>query len=315
MHKTLFAPAVIGALLAVSAATAADDPFRYYKAGLSTDVWGLAYSTFAPWVTDFKDQPRDPTKLVPGESTIVFRAERIETPEPFGCAKPKYEFKTITADKLFGGRLETPAREDLGFDAKDIVVLDTGCGMNVYFIDLYKAVFGIGGRLYVIERNPPPSGRADDRDRMQACMKLVADNNNARGPIPEPFLSEMPTPEGRLEGASVEARFELTSCVGAIAFPCIAKQNDDGGRIACYDRERAIWDERLNNGYKRLIAKSEPAIAASYRKIQRAWIAYRDARCAHPQIEFQGSMAGPMEAFCLMQTTADQSHWLGTGED
>jgi nitrite reductase/ring-hydroxylating ferredoxin subunit/uncharacterized protein YecT (DUF1311 family) len=73
--------------------------------------------------------------------------------------------------------------------------------------------------------------------------------------------------------------------------------------------------ERLNNGYKRLIAKSEPAIAASYRKIQRAWIAYRDARCAHPQIEFQGSMAGPMEAFCLMQTTADQSLWLGTGED
>jgi hypothetical protein len=38
MRKTFFAPAVIGAWLVVSAATAADDPFRYYKAGLSTDV-------------------------------------------------------------------------------------------------------------------------------------------------------------------------------------------------------------------------------------------------------------------------------------
>ena len=131
MRQTFFAPAVIGAWLVVSAATAADDPLRYYKAGLSADVWGLAESTFAPWSTDFKDQPRDPTRLVPGESTIIFRADRIEAPDPFGCAKPKYEFKMITADKLFGGRLEKPAQEDLGFDAKDIVVLDTGCGMDV----------------------------------------------------------------------------------------------------------------------------------------------------------------------------------------
>jgi Lysozyme inhibitor LprI len=135
---------------------------------------------------------------VPGESTIIFRADRIEAPDPFGCAKPKYEFKMITADKLFGGRLEKPAQEDLGFDAR------------------------------------------------------------------------------------------ISSC----------------------STRAAVW-----TCYKRLIGKSEPAIAASYRKIQRAWIAYRDARCAHPQIEFQGSMAGPMEAFCQMQATADQSLWLGTGED
>ena len=61
MRQTFFAPAVIGAWLVVSAATAADDPFRYYKAGLSTDVWGLAESTSAPWSTDFKDQPSNQT--------------------------------------------------------------------------------------------------------------------------------------------------------------------------------------------------------------------------------------------------------------
>jgi uncharacterized protein YecT (DUF1311 family) len=140
---------------------------------------------------------------------------------------------------------------------------------------------------------------------MNVCMKLV--NSKTRGPLPEPFLSETPTAAGRLDDASSDARFQTTSCIGAIAYLCIAKHHDDGNRINCYDRERAIWDDRLNDAYKRLIAKSEPAVAASYRKIQRAWIAYRDARCAHPQIEFQGSMA-----FSLMETTADRSLWLGS---
>jgi uncharacterized protein YecT (DUF1311 family) len=280
-------------------------------------VWKVSDSAFAPWIDFEKNRPKDTTTLDAGSSTIVFRANRIEAPAPLACNTPKYELKTVSADQIFEGRLKNPVQDakDFGLDAKGIVMLDTGCGVMVYFVDPYKAVFDIADWVYTIERDPPPGVRPDDRERMKACMKLVADNSRARRPVPEPFLSEMPTAAGRLDTASSEARFETTSCIGAIAYPCIAKQNYNGGRVACYYREHAFWDDRLNAAYKRLIAKSEPAVAASYRKIQRAWVTYRDARCAHPQIEFQGTMARPMEAACQMQTTADQSLWLGSEDD
>jgi uncharacterized protein YecT (DUF1311 family) len=160
---------------------------------------------------------------------------------------------------------------------------------------LIKLVFTVADTIYVIEREPPSgAARLDDKDRMEACLKLVADNRKARGAYTEPFLEEAPTAAARLEGVSKEARYLNSSCVGAIAYPCIAKHDDDATRNACYDRERAFWDERLNANYKRALAKADPDVAASYKKIERAWVAWRDARCAHPQIEFQGAMAGPM---------------------
>jgi hypothetical protein len=261
MHKTFFAVALVFARIVASAA-AGDDPFRYHKAGLTTDVWTVSNSTFAPWITDFKNQLKDTTKLESGSSVVVFRANRIEAPTPLACNTPKYELKTISADQLFGGRLNNPTQDakELGLDPKDIVMLDASCGINVYFIDPYKAIFIVANRLYTIERNPPLGGRPDDRERMEACMQLVANNSKARGPVPEPFLSETPTAAGRLDGASSDARFQTTSCIGAIAYPCIAKRDDDGSRINCYNRERAM-------------------------------------------------------AFCLMDTTAEQSLWLGSEDD
>jgi uncharacterized protein YecT (DUF1311 family) len=59
-----------------------------------------------------------------------------------------------------------------------------------------------------------------------------------------------------------------------------------------------------------LRAESEPDVRESYQKVRRAWLAYRDARCNHPPIEFKGSMAGPMQAWCLFHLTADQALWL-----
>jgi uncharacterized protein YecT (DUF1311 family) len=76
-----------------------------------------------------------------------------------------------------------------------------------------------------------------------------------------------------------------------MANACIQKAGDsDGTRIEYYERERAVWDARLNQAYKSLRVESEPDVRESYQKVQRAWIAYRDARCNHPPIEFKGSM-------------------------
>src|SRR5262249_32335240 len=66
------------------------------------------------------------------------------------------------------------------------------------------------------------------------------------------------------------------SCVGVVANACIQKARDSNGtRIECYEREKAVWDARLNRAYKRLRRESEPDVRESYQKVQRAWMAYR----------------------------------------
>jgi uncharacterized protein YecT (DUF1311 family) len=118
-------------------------------------------------------------------------------------------------------------------------------------------------------------------------------------------------PAGRLTSAAATAPVESVSCIGVVANACIQKAGDSSGtRIECYERERAVWDARLNQAYKRLRAESEPDVRESYQKVQRAWLAYRDARCSHPPIEFKGSMAGPMQPWCRFHLTADQALWL-----
>jgi uncharacterized protein YecT (DUF1311 family) len=174
---------------------------------------------------------------------------------------------------------------------------------------LMAALFTTVGILFPVPAMPlDPSA---DAAQVEACLKLVADNDAARGPHEEELLTEKTGPAGRLASAAATAPFEAASCVGVVANACIQKAGDSNGtRIECYERERAVWDARLNQTYKRLRAESEPDVRESYQKVQRAWMAYRDARCDHPPIEFKGSMAGPMQAWCLFLLTADQALWL-----
>lgn len=158
---------------------------------------------------------------------------------------------------------------------------------------------------------PSDSVARSDRDAIDACLQLAKTNNAARGLHFDDALSESPGAQARLAAASAAALRSPSSCLGMVANACIQKEGESNGtRIQCYEREKAVWDERLNADYKRVTRDAEPDVRASYNRIERAWIAYRDARCAHPEIEFKGSMAGPMQAFCGMQTTALQAIWL-----
>jgi uncharacterized protein YecT (DUF1311 family) len=51
------------------------------------------------------------------------------------------------------------------------------------------------------------------------------------------------------------------------------------GMVACADREVLVWNGRLNATYEALLAKAKPELRDGFRKMQRAWIAFRDARC------------------------------------
>ena len=110
-------------------------------------------------------------------------------------------------------------------------------------------------------------------------------------------------------------------CVGTQALACY---DDYGGGAdmvlsACFEAEQGFWDGALNRLYQEVLvlAKREESDDLGYqpnqltdaaRKMQRSWIAYRDATCgldlarAYPY----SSAAGPALGECLVRETARQ---------
>jgi len=93
------------------------------------------------------------------------------------------------------------------------------------------------------------------------------------------------------------------------------------GMIECLQDELSYWDKRLNAAYAQRVsaAKQEDAemnkirslastLEDSLRKMQRAWISYRDATCLYEQAQWQGGTGGgPATAACHMHETARQT--------
>ena len=85
------------------------------------------------------------------------------------------------------------------------------------------------------------------------------------------------------------------------------------GQRLCNARESAIWDELLNDRYKRLRAAVSKPGAKKLRNIQRSWISWRKAKCEMPYILFEGgTLAGPLAAGCVLKATAVRAIELGT---
>jgi uncharacterized protein YecT (DUF1311 family) len=103
------------------------------------------------------------------------------------------------------------------------------------------------------------------------------------------------------------------SCIGTLADPCLECPDGQStfGMADCYRREQAIWDDILNEGYRRLRADLNPKQNAKLRDVQRAWIASRDATCGfYSDFHEGGSMAIPAGAACMNQETARRAIYL-----
>ena len=126
--------------------------------------------------------------------------------------------------------------------------------------------------------------------------------------------------------ASSEASAQ-EACIGASAQMCM--ENTVGGQTTvgmggCLDAELTQWDMRLNAAYNQLMAKeksedaemaeigsSAPKQAVALKEMQRAWIPYRDLRCAHVGTQWGGGTGtGPAVIGCLMQQTGEQALYL-----
>ncbi len=117
-------------------------------------------------------------------------------------------------------------------------------------------------------------------------------------------------------------------CPGLAAEACINATSDGYttvGMGACTDYERAVWDRWLNEEYQALMIKlkAQDAEAMSYapkqadalREMQRAWIGFRDAKCAYVASQWGGGTgAGPASVSCHLHETASQLFYLQSSQ-
>jgi uncharacterized protein YecT (DUF1311 family) len=101
-------------------------------------------------------------------------------------------------------------------------------------------------------------------------------------------------------------------CIGVVSEPCVKNEMamPPSEIIACYDREREVWDDILNKSFKTLREGLEEKQIRKLRDIQRTWIASRDKSCAFLYDYFEGSMANPMMAACLSRETGRRALYL-----
>lgn len=105
-----------------------------------------------------------------------------------------------------------------------------------------------------------------------------------------------------------------SSCVGTIIDTCPGIEGSTNDMVECIELELTFWDARLNAAYKDVRAvyaeqdQEEPdgiQLADELRDTQRAWIAWRDAKCSFAYREFRGGTMGRITgADCMNSMTA-----------
>lgn len=136
----------------------------------------------------------------------------------------------------------------------------------------------------------------DDEIMMQQCHEAVRDIRSSGEPA------------------------SLNDCIGTVANPCLEDEKNHStlGMVSCAAREQQWWDGQLNILYGTLRANLSSDGSDALRDIQRAWIKYKDAKCAFPYKFFEGgTMAQPIAADCVMRMTAERAieigEWLDMG--
>ena len=143
------------------------------------------------------------------------------------------------------------------------------------------------------------------------------------------FAEDVPLNPGLIEHceASVPELLEREACIGLGANHCMDVMeggHSTVGTNGCLDAEWQYWDGRLNVHYGEAMARAKAfdvdmaaeengllSAEETLRDMQRAWIAFRDARCEFVRAQWSGGTGqGPAMLSCLMQETGRQALWL-----
>jgi hypothetical protein len=129
-----------------------------------TGNWKIDKADPAPW-SDAKDYPPDSkgAKVFVGKR-LSFTVKRITGPSLLACAHPNYDMKDYTADMLFqgqlgeaeqrGGKKAEDAATSLGFKARPVRTLETGCegAIDFHMTDADHAAFALNNMIFWLTR-------------------------------------------------------------------------------------------------------------------------------------------------------------------
>jgi uncharacterized protein YecT (DUF1311 family) len=101
-------------------------------------------------------------------------------------------------------------------------------------------------------------------------------------------------------------------CIGLVANACLDRPEGRSthGQSQCYQREQLVWDDILNETYRRLQGSFQGKLKTQLRDVQRAWIESRKLQCAFYGDVIQGSLAIPTAASCFNTETARRAIYL-----
>ena len=108
--------------------------------------------------------------------------------------------------------------------------------------------------------------------------------------------------EARMEQCLSGAGGSEEKCIALVPAPCMAMPGGGttAGITACFRRESRVRDGMLNRDYQALKRTPSREQFLALRNIQRAWIRYRDLKCAYPR----KVIAGNFPAICFNTETA-----------
>lgn len=113
--------------------------------------------------------------------------------------------------------------------------------------------------------------------------------------------------------AKEKANKPLEECIGTAADACLGKGENLSAHdmIDCHGEEADVWDERLSHDYRALMKITKSPDKERMRDLERAWVDFRDKKCAYRQMQGEG-MAGMIQNIhCYKVETARQALFLG----
>jgi uncharacterized protein YecT (DUF1311 family) len=174
---------------------------------------------------------------------------------------------------------------------------------------------------------------AEDAAVIKACIDVAearseAAANQRKNDDDQPPLSDEAQvktgAEAHLDDAALNASHAPENCIGALADACMNSEAAQSTYdiLECIGREAEVWDARLDSAYQEKLSQqagpgSDEAtlevVTTQLRKIQFAWISWRDAMCEDLYsggIPISGSSGKADAAYCHLRLTARQALWI-----
>ncbi len=142
--------------LGAAGSAAAADPFYIGS-------WTFTAAVVAPWADpQHKPDGTEQARLI--GKAVVFKAREISGPRSFACENPQYKVTYYGPDMVFQGAFDEMRRADrkvdpkalatsLGFTAARIRTLETGCEIDIHFVDDTTAEIGLNNYVYTLKKH------------------------------------------------------------------------------------------------------------------------------------------------------------------